>query len=620
MVGLFLSATLLSQTVSAQNAEQPSIRYLEYFARLHDRPVSDSLYFAWWRWLYQSFPAYRPWLLALRLEKEIGLGREDSARFYLTKLLDTDPPPEAVEKVVRDYFLAFLPTADPQTVLALLERARPYGFQSATAAYLWIAAHAWQPMDSLRADSLFRALVQTYPSSPYADRLVSDLKGLDSLTVGKVAFANGRYEEALRLLPPEQFPKEVLLSLYFLRKNREFLEQERKLRSRLTPPTRARMQFLRAITYERLNRYTEALQTLAALVRQGGPWGERAAYELSHLAIQKHWTYRVLKVLKPVAKDLPAAISRVALLYLTLDQPAEAWQWFRKNLHSPDDFYRAQALFYLYRLTGNSAYRDTLIRRFPLSYYTASLPDSFPFPPIEDTSEPCTVPPAFQLFAKLHEYAWALASLDPDSDCWLKAAQMAVQLDAPYLATRLVWKTLASPPVWDSLRLSLLFPYPEEWLPYLQDLPIDPFLFLALMREESHFHPWVISRAGAIGLAQLMPQTYQAVTGAPDPRGAFHPLENLRTGAQYLAELIQEFGDLRLAVAAYNAGPGAVRRWLKRWDRAVKRKDLDLFIEFIPYRETRNYVRRVLRSYRMYQRLYRGIRKGETPKRNDALR
>ena len=80
------------------------------------------------------------------------------------------------------------------------------------------------------------------------------------------------------------------------------------------------------------------------------------------------------------------------------------------------------------------------------------------------------------------------------------------------------------------------------------------------------------------------------------------PAHNLRIGARFLAGLVREFGDPRLAIAAYNAGPKRVRQW---WS-ARKTDDVEAFIEQIPYDETRLYVKRVLFSWDEYRRLYGG--------------
>ncbi len=98
-------------------------------------------------------------------------------------------------------------------------------------------------------------------------------------------------------------------------------------------------------------------------------------------------------------------------------------------------------------------------------------------------------------------------------------------------------------------------------------------LFLRLVKQESNFRPAARSHKGAIGLAQLMPQTARSLGVNPhDPR------QNLEGGARYLSQQYRKFGTWRLALAAYNAGPGAVERY-----RGVP-----------PYKETQNYVQRIL--------------------------
>ncbi|HEX7519783.1 MAG TPA: lytic transglycosylase domain-containing protein, partial [Candidatus Deferrimicrobium sp.] len=135
---------------------------------------------------------------------------------------------------------------------------------------------------------------------------------------------------------------------------------------------------------------------------------------------------------------------------------------------------------------------------------------------------------------------------------------------------------------------------------------IDPLVLHALIRQESRFQSDVLSPAGAVGLMQLMPKT--AIETArkekmPKPRkkDLTRPEVNVRLGAAYLSHLVKGYrGDYFRAVAAYNAGEGAVARW---WERS--NGDPAAFLERINYKETRFYLRRVFLNLLQYYRIYR---------------
>lgn len=135
---------------------------------------------------------------------------------------------------------------------------------------------------------------------------------------------------------------------------------------------------------------------------------------------------------------------------------------------------------------------------------------------------------------------------------------------------------------------------------------IDPLLVFALMRQESAFAAHAVSPANALGLMQLLPSTAdrmatQAGSAQPAREDLFEPSVNIRLGVRYLSELSRLFaGNTALMLAAYNAGENAAQRWQS----LVSRYDDDEMIEQISYRETRTYVKSVLRNLRTYRTLY----------------
>jgi soluble lytic murein transglycosylase len=172
-------------------------------------------------------------------------------------------------------------------------------------------------------------------------------------------------------------------------------------------------------------------------------------------------------------------------------------------------------------------------------------------------------------------------------------------------AVRLGWQAALLAPG-DVRVLRAIFPWPNRAAveAEAEEFGVDALLLAALVRQESVFDVEALSPAGARGLAQLLPSTAALMARGLDvaffPEWITVPDLNLHLGAAHLAELLRRFGRVDAAIAAYNAGPVPVRRWLVRGGAA----DPDRFIELIPYPETRGYVRSLLRNRELYRALY----------------
>jgi soluble lytic murein transglycosylase len=154
--------------------------------------------------------------------------------------------------------------------------------------------------------------------------------------------------------------------------------------------------------------------------------------------------------------------------------------------------------------------------------------------------------------------------------------------------------------------LTTIFPlaYWDQTRKYSAAHGLDPYLMAALMAQESTFVADVRSAANAVGLMQLIPSTARQQARKLGLRYSnsllTNPDANIRMGMLYFAEKMKEFGAPHLALAAYNAGEGAVRTWLAERPRLPA----DEFTDDIPYSETQNYVKRIIGTAEDYRRLY----------------
>ena len=131
---------------------------------------------------------------------------------------------------------------------------------------------------------------------------------------------------------------------------------------------------------------------------------------------------------------------------------------------------------------------------------------------------------------------------------------------------------------------------------------LNPVILFGLIRRESAFNKDATSPVGAMGLMQLMPRTARQIARDLNERwrgkrSLYDPVKNLKYGSYYYQKLLSQFdGNYAIALAAYNAGPNRVKRWIP--DESIP---ADIWIETIPFRETRDYVTSVLLYVMIYQ-------------------
>jgi soluble lytic murein transglycosylase len=203
---------------------------------------------------------------------------------------------------------------------------------------------------------------------------------------------------------------------------------------------------------------------------------------------------------------------------------------------------------------------------------------------------------------------WALAQ----SYRWLGQTEMSSR-SAELILEKLSPEERAKAP-----RALLRLAYPEDYVGLLQSAEesegVSPETMLALMRQESFFDPLAGSGAGATGLTQVIPTTGQEIaTDLSDSSftnaDLLRPVVSIRFGAHYLEKQLAAFdGNLYYALAAYNAGPGAVENW-----RDASGDDIDMFLEQVDVGEANLYVRLVMENLALYRYLYDGAPRPSLP-------
>lgn len=158
--------------------------------------------------------------------------------------------------------------------------------------------------------------------------------------------------------------------------------------------------------------------------------------------------------------------------------------------------------------------------------------------------------------------------------------------------------------------LKIIYPktYKEIVEIYAEQYSIDENLIFSVIKVESNFEIEAVSNKGAMGLMQLMEETAKDVANKSNididnnnmEQDLLNVDNNINIGTKYLSTLLEQYGNKEVALAAYNAGIGNVDSWIEKG--IIKKDGSD--IENVPYKETNMYVRKILRDYKIYKKIY----------------
>ncbi len=463
--------------------------------------------------------------------------------------------------------------------------------------------------------------------------------------VAKRAFDTQRYEEGLTLLSGLTQPLSAEmqlakgLALYHTRKREAALAVFQNIAPASLPKAKAQLlQYQTAKTLQILKRYEEASAAYKAIVESNSTYQAQAYYDL-------YWIY--------TASEDSAKFAPFEAGFLAASGKSsyyEKWKWdsawmsylngavdeaYEKVKNYPwtlQDEFKAKALFWTAEMAEKvdhqmaQTYREKCVTLYPFTYYGARLIVKY-FPSEMARLSGLFVPTgvlrgeltqeAYRSGLGGYEAAVLESSVSGRSGKFLD--QMVLRLARLYeglfqsnqaitLLGKMGFSVSRGQATLSREMAELMYPRPQWEL--VQELGatygLDPYLILALTREESLFNARAVSRSGARGLMQIMPATGQGIAKnlkVPWTGGdmLFDPETNVRFGAFYLNYLKQRFdGNVVYMLSGYNAGPNATHRWVQ----GESHESLDIFVANIPYAETHHYVTRVLKSYWIYTLLY----------------
>ena len=287
----------------------------------------------------------------------------------------------------------------------------------------------------------------------------------------------------------------------------------------------------------------------------------------------------------PDVKSSPAVIYYMGRISFKLKHYESANSYYRQVISKyPDSYYAYRAHYNLYKDDGVLPFDEITVK-----------PVVFPYK--KSLYNNLVVKLAF---LKDYDLVDELCKKDKFIQSWIAYQKGNYTISA--ILARNAMEDLETKPPYEDLRWRLI--YPLHYYNFVQKHAgnNNPIILEAIIKEESHFNPYARSSVNAGGLMQLMPATFNEICKNSGFSGdIYSPETNIKAGSAYYSGLKKVLGSKDLyAISAYNGGIGSVTNWFSK----LIYNDTDEFVEQIPFPETKNYVKKVLRSYWVYGNIY----------------
>ncbi|GEM_PF-1517286 len=531
--------------------------------------------------LAREYPSLRPYTEFLK--------QRDFRKFNIGHLIHLGTPRPLVSSILSLMLEDLYDRSRYRQVVDTFAKYRKYAGERSRYYYVMSLKKMGNPL--YRKEAV--AFINKYPSSPFSYRLMNDLHlNLSARTRLRVLYHNRHYREIIRSFPLNRQTAFYVMSSYY----------KLRMRDRSYSICRKYTDILDWSYYLRCAISSESAGDIDLAVkyikRLHAHKPDKASRLFAWLVLEDPSLYDEFMSLKDSHDE---TLFLKAMLSLRSGDTTLAMNYLRAIANgSNNSFERSRAYFWMMKLTGHEAFADSTAKVHPYGYYAARLGIA---PPILDsvcidtTSLDGAVPVLMLEAFGLRKYAYRLVNSRNRAGASYLLARFGYYPLSIYLASSL----LRGKACRDVFSLAFPLPFRSYFEEASDSSGVPASLLYAIAREESRFDTMAVSIAGARGMLQMMPFQFRKQRrklGLPDR--PFEVRTNLMAGAHHFAEELKDFsGDYELTICAYNAGRGPVRRWVD----VIGLQDRDFFFEMIPYRETRNYFRRVFRSWKFYNRV-----------------